>query len=102
MKSYKALFGVVLALTGWSALALAPAPAPMKQKETLTIGYVKVGHLSPMLLVEEELRKMNIEVKRAEFVRYADARTALLSNSVDVSAVGPVTWPSWPPKAAKT
>jgi sulfonate transport system substrate-binding protein len=32
---------------------------------------------------------MNIEVKRAEFVRYADARTALLSNSVDVSAVGP-------------
>jgi sulfonate transport system substrate-binding protein len=41
-----------------------------------------------MLLVEEELKKMNIEVKRAEFVRYADARTALLSNSVDVSAVG--------------
>jgi sulfonate transport system substrate-binding protein len=32
---------------------------------------------------------MNIDVKRAEFVRYADARTALLSNSVDVSAVGP-------------
>jgi sulfonate transport system substrate-binding protein len=42
-----------------------------------------------MLNIEEELKKFNIDVKRAEFVRYADARTALLSNSVDVSAVGP-------------
>jgi sulfonate transport system substrate-binding protein len=81
--------GLALSLTAGLALALGPAPAPLKDKATLTVGYVKVGHLSPMLMVEEELRKMNIEVKRAEFVRYADARTALLSNSVDVSAVGP-------------
>jgi sulfonate transport system substrate-binding protein len=61
----------------------------MKDHQVLTVGYVKVGHLSPMLFVEEELKKLNIEVKRAEFVRYADARTALLSDSVDVSAVAP-------------
>jgi sulfonate transport system substrate-binding protein len=72
-----------------TAFAIGPAPAPLSQHEVLSIGFVKVGHLSPMLNVEEELRKMNIEVKRSEFVRYADARTALLSNSVDVSAVGP-------------
>ena len=71
------------------ALAVGPAPAPMPQKEVLSVGFVKVGHLSPMLMIEDELKKLNIEVKRAEFVRYADARTALLSGSVDVSAVGP-------------
>ena len=89
MNVFKPLLGLALSLTASLALALGPAPAPLKDKATLTVGYVKVGHLSPMLMVEEELRKMNIEVKRAEFVRYADARTALLSNSVDVSAVGP-------------
>jgi len=89
MNVLKPLIGLALSLTAGLALALVPAPPPLKDKATLTVGYVKVGHLSPMLMIEEELRKMNIEVKRAEFVRYADARTALLSNSVDVSAVGP-------------
>jgi sulfonate transport system substrate-binding protein len=72
-----------------AALAVGPMPAALLAKETLTIGYVKVGHVSPLHLVEAELKKMNIDVKRAEFVRYADARTALLSNSVDVTVVGP-------------
>lgn len=86
---------ITLVLTAASVLAatavhaVGPAPAPLAQKETLTVGFVKVGHLSPLLNIEEELKKFNIEVKRAEFVRYADARTALMSNSVDVSAVGP-------------
>lgn len=80
-----------LAITAFTSLvhAVGPAPAPLAQRETLTIGFVKVGHLSPILNIEEELKKFNIDVKRAEFVRYADARTALLSNTVDVSAVGP-------------
>jgi len=80
------LVGLALAT---SALAITPMPSPMPTKEVITIGYVKVGQVSPLHLVEEELKKMNIEVKRAEFVRYADARTALISNSVDVSVVGP-------------
>lgn len=89
MKLMKVLVSLTAALLASASFAVGPAPAPMKQKETLSIGFVKVGHLSPMLMVEEELKKLNIEVKRAEFVRYADARTALLSGSVDVSAVGP-------------
>ena len=79
----------LLCLFGISAQAVSPEPAPLAQKEQLTIGYIKVGHLAPMLMVEDTLKRMNVEVKRAEFVRYADARTALLSGSVDVSAVGP-------------
>jgi len=89
MKFMKVLVSLMGALVASASFAVGPAPAPMKQKETLSIGFVKVGHLSPMLMIEDELKKLNIEVKRAEFVRYADARTALLSGSVDVSAVGP-------------
>ena len=81
-----ALVGLAVAT---SALAITPMPSPMPTKEVITIGYVKVGQVTPLHLVEEELKKMNIEVKRVEFVRYADARTALISNSVDVSVVGP-------------
>lgn len=88
-KFLQALWAAALALGTSASMALGPMPAPMPQPATLTVGYVKVGHLSPMLMVADELKKMNIEVKRAEFVRYADARTALLSNSVDISAVGP-------------
>eukprot|EP01036_Dinobryon_divergens_P042844 gene42844-56954_t len=89
MNLFSAITAVVMTALTTAAQAIGPAPAPLAQRETLTVGFVKVGHLSPMLNIEEELKKFNIDVKRAEFVRYADARTALLSNSVDVSAVGP-------------
>lgn len=89
MKFHHFVATATLAFASLAAHAIGPAPAPLPQKTTLTIGFVKVGHLSPLLNVEEELKKFNVEVKRVEFVRYADARTALLSNSVDVSAVGP-------------
>jgi len=60
MKLLTSLVGFALSVSTGMALALGPAPAPLKDKATLTVGYVKVGHLSPMLLVEEELKKMNI------------------------------------------
>ena len=53
-----------LSLSALSALAIGPAPQPLAQKETLSVGFVKVGHLSPMLNMEEELKKFNIEVKK--------------------------------------
>lgn len=89
MKLVTAITAVFMTAITTAAHSVGPAPAPLPQRETLTIGFVKVGHLSPLLNIEEELKKFNVDVKRAEFVRYADARTALLSNSVDVSAVGP-------------
>src|SRR3546814_7431310 len=42
-----------------------------------------------MLFVSEPLKACNVEVRPVEFVRYADARTALLSGSIDVSGIGP-------------
>lgn len=89
MRLIKAITAVFVTAFTATVYAIGPAPAPLPQRETLTIGFVKVGHLSPLLNIEEELKKFNVDVKRAEFVRYADARTALLSNSVDISAVGP-------------
>ena len=58
MKFMKVLVSLTAAVFVSASFAVGPAPAPMKQKETLSIGYVKVGHLSPMLMVEEELKKI--------------------------------------------
>ncbi len=79
----------VLASASAAALALGPQPKPLAQPQTLTLGMVKVGHLSPMHFMAEDLKQCNVQVKPAEFVRYADARTALLSGSVDVTGIGP-------------
>lgn len=80
---------MTLALAATASHAVGPRPAPLDKPVTLTVGYVKVGHLSPMIFVEEDLKQCNVNVQPAEFVRYADARTALLSGSVDVAGVGP-------------
>jgi len=102
MKSIKTLLSIVLTLAATAALAVGPSPAPMKQKEVLTIGYVKVGHLSPMLMLEEELKKLNIEVKRAEFVPYAmHAQPCCLALSMYLQWAQAI-WPLWRLKAART
>jgi sulfonate transport system substrate-binding protein len=82
----------VLAAIGWSpraAEAIGPEPAPLAQPVELTLGYVKVGHLAPIILVSDELKKLGVDLKLVEFVRYADARTALLAGSLDIASVGP-------------
>jgi sulfonate transport system substrate-binding protein len=56
---------------------------------TLTVGYQKVAHLAPVILIADDLKKAGIDVKMVEFARYADARTALLAGSLDVGSVGP-------------
>jgi sulfonate transport system substrate-binding protein len=72
-----------------SAHAVGPEPAPLARPAELTVGYVKVGHLAPIILVADELKKLGVDLKLVEFVRYADARTALLAGSLDAASVGP-------------
>lgn len=71
------------------ALAVGPEPKPLSPPVTLTVGYQKVGHLAPMILIADDLKKLGVDLKLVEFVRYADARTALLAGSLDMASVGP-------------
>ena len=71
------------------AFALGPAPEALADPVELTVGYQKVGHLAPITLISDELEKLGVTLKTVEFARYADARTALLSGSLDMATVGP-------------
>jgi sulfonate transport system substrate-binding protein len=71
------------------ARAVGPEPAPLAQPVELTVGYNKVGHLAPIILIADELKKLGVNLKLVEFARYADARTALLAGSLDLASVGP-------------
>src|SRR5688572_10153288 len=61
MKLIKSLLGLAaaaaLSFATPAAYAVGPAPAPLSPPVKLTIGYVKVGHLAPLSLVPEELKK---------------------------------------------
>jgi len=90
----KQIAGLLFAVTAIGSLSLpakavTPEPAPLTSAVELTVGYVKVGHLAPIILVADELKKLGVTLKLVEFVRYADARTALLAGSLDVASVGP-------------
>ncbi|MFA4913673.1 MAG: ABC transporter substrate-binding protein [Comamonadaceae bacterium] len=90
MNEFKTLMLVAaLGMYGSAAFAVGPQPPAGKEKQVLTVGFVKVGHLAPILDVPEAVKACNVEIKPIEFVRYADARTALLSGSVDISGIGP-------------
>jgi len=83
---------LVAAATGLLPLpagAIGPEPAPLAAPVQLTVGYQKVGHLAPVILIADELKRLGVDLKLVEFVRYADARTALLAGSLDAASVGP-------------
>ena len=84
-----ALVAAVVGFMPLPANAVGPEPAPLPAPVELTVGYQKVGHLAPMILISDELKKLGVNLKLVEFVRYADARTALLAGSLDVASVGP-------------
>ena len=84
-----ALLGAAALSAPRGALALAAQPAPLPRPETLILGYQKVGHLAPFALVEADLAPLGVTLRMVEFARYADARTALISGSLDLATVGP-------------
>jgi sulfonate transport system substrate-binding protein len=89
MAAKLALSAGVLGLLSLPALSVGPEPKPLSPPVDLTVGYQKVGHLAPMILIADELKELGVNLKLVEFVRYADARTALLAGSLDVASVGP-------------
>jgi len=85
----KFAFVAIAGLATSASHAMSPEPAPLSPPVELTVGYQKVGHLAPMILIADDLKKLGVDLKLVEFVRYADARTALLAGSLDVASVGP-------------
>src|SRR5215831_141093 len=63
----------------------APLPAPVKVKQ----GMLNVPALSPLWLLPEYAAKYNIQIEMVMFQRFADARTALASGDLDITAFGP-------------
>ncbi len=63
----------------------APLPAPVKVK----IGMLNVPALSPLWLLPEYAAKYNIQMEAVMFQRFADARTALATGDIQITAFGP-------------
>src|SRR6266545_7533636 len=62
-----------------------PLPAPVKVKQ----GMLNVPALSPLWLLPEYVAKYNVQIETVMFQRFADARTALASGDLDITAFGP-------------
>ena len=71
------------------ASAKAATPAPLAQRVELTIGFAKAAHTCPLVAVPDMLKPLGVDIKYAEFVRYADNRTAIGGGSVDIATVAP-------------
>ena len=89
--------GAVAAALSWSAALaqteLGPKPEPLAEPVTLTVGLAKVAHLAPIATMGDELESLGVKMEIVDFVRYADARTALASGSLDLATVGPPDLP---------
>src|SRR5437764_6912047 len=62
-----------------------PLPATAKAK----LGMLNVPALSPLWLLPEYAAKYNIQIETVMFQRFADARTALASGDIQLTAFGP-------------
>jgi sulfonate transport system substrate-binding protein len=62
-----------------------PLPQPLKIKQ----GMLNVPALSPLWLLPDEAAKYNIQIEMVMFQRFADARTALVSGDIHLTAFGP-------------
>jgi len=62
-----------------------PLPAAVKVKQ----GMLNVPALSPLWLLPEYAAKYNIQIEMVMFQRFADARTALASGDIQITAFGP-------------
>ena len=84
-----AAFGLAAALPG-AAIAQAdalraPLAVPVKVKQ----GMLNVPALSPLWLLPEYAKKYNIDIEIVMFQRFADARTALATGDIQLTAFGP-------------
>src|SRR6195256_5269058 len=63
--------------------------APLPTAVTVKQGMLNVPALSPLWLLPEYAAKYNIQIEIVMFQRFADARTALASGDIQLTAFGP-------------
>ncbi|HEX2199600.1 MAG TPA: ABC transporter substrate-binding protein [Burkholderiales bacterium] len=73
----------ILAIIACGASGTALAQLKVKQ------GMLNVPALSPLWILPEEAKKHGIEIESVMFQRFADARTALASGDIQLTAFGP-------------
>ncbi len=83
-----AAFLVAAALAA-PVLAQGDLRTPLARPLTIKQGMLNVPALSPLWLLPEEAAKYNIQVETVMFQRFADARTALVSGDIQITAFGP-------------
>ena len=80
----------VLMLTAVSALAQGDAiRTPLPEALKVKMGMTNVPALSPLWLLPDYAAKYKIQIEMVMFQRFADARTALASGDLDITAFGP-------------
>jgi sulfonate transport system substrate-binding protein len=90
----RALISILVIVSGLAAAARpsaqpdplrSPLPSPVKVRQ----GMLNVPALSPLWLLPEYAAKYNVQLETVMFQRFADARTALASGDLDITAFGP-------------
>ena len=71
----------------WSAEALMSSPPPLAKPTTLRLGLFKGAYTAAFEDVPALLSSTNLKLEATDFVRYADARTALTTGSLDVATI---------------
>ncbi len=91
----KRLFVSALIVSAIILPAIPPAFAqdairtPLAQPVKAKLGMLNVPALSPLYLLPEYVMKYNVQLETVMFQRFADARTALASGDLDITAFGP-------------
>src|SRR3954468_18472041 len=83
------MLACVAALAAGDAFAQADLRAPLPQPLTIKQGMLNVPALSPLWLLPEQAAKYNIQIETVMFQRFADARAALVSGDIHLTAFGP-------------
>jgi sulfonate transport system substrate-binding protein len=83
------VLAVVAALVVGDAFAQSDLRAPLPQPVQVKQGMLNVPALSPLYLLPEEAAKYNVKIETVMFQRFADARTALVTGDIHITAFGP-------------
>jgi len=83
------MLACVAALAAGDAFAQADLRAPLPQPLKIKQGMLNVPALSPLWLLPDEAAKYNIQIEMVMFQRFSDARTALVSGDLHLTAFGP-------------